>query len=328
MDQDFSLFPTQASSIAPELDFLYFFLWAITAFFTVLIFALIIFFAIKYRRRDESVPPPIEGSTKLEMAWTIIPFVIVMVIFVWGARLFFHVYRPPDDALVINVVGKQWMWKLQHPDGKREINELHVPRGRPIRLMMASQDVLHSFYIPAFRVKQDVVPGRYSVTWFEPTKSGVYHLFCAEYCGTQHSGMIGRVVVMEPDEYQDWLTGTPSDQSPAEAGALLFTQQGCITCHGVQGPSLAGVFGSQVRLSDGRTVRADDEYLRKSILNSTDDLVEGFPPIMPSYRGQLSEEQVMNLVAYIKSLKDKQQMPATEPGGRTAAPTQGAGQAR
>jgi cytochrome c oxidase subunit II len=315
--EDFSLFPDQASSVAPEIDMLYFFLWAITAFFTVLIFALIIFFAIKYRRRNEAVPPPIEGSTKLELAWTIIPFVIVMVIFVWGARLFFNVYRPPDDALVINVVGKQWMWKLQHPDGKREINELHVPRGRPIRLTMASQDVLHSFYIPAFRVKQDVVPGRYSVTWFEPTRTGVYHLFCAEYCGTQHSGMIGRVVVMDPDEYQDWLTGTPSDLSPADAGALLFAQQGCITCHGVQAPSLAGVFGSQVRLSDGRTVTADEEYIRESILNSTDKIVEGYPPIMPSYRQQLSEEQVMNLIAYIKSLKDKQDMPA-QPG---AAPS-------
>jgi cytochrome c oxidase subunit 2 len=248
------------------------------------------------------------------MTWTVIPFIISMVIFFWGARLYFNYYRPPADALEIRVIGKQWMWKIQHPDGTREINTLHVPLNQNVRLTLASQDVIHSFYMPEMRVKQDAVPGRYSVLWFKPTKVGTYHLFCAEYCGTLHSGMIGKVVVMEPDAYQQWLSGSVPGERPAESGAKLFDKLGCRSCHGVQAPSLAGVFGTQVKLSDGSTVLADENYIRQSILDSTSQIVEGFPPIMPSFRGQVSEEQLMDLTAYIKSLAVGEQAAGSQSG--------------
>lgn len=305
------LFPTQASSFAPESDALYLFLWAVTAFFTLLIFVLIVFMSLRYRRRHpDEVPPPTRTDNRLELTWTIIPFIITMVIFFWGAKLYFVYYRPPADAIDIHVIGKQWMWKIQHPDGTREINTLHVPLNQNIRLTLASQDVIHSFYLPAMRVKQDAVPGRYSVMWFKPTKIGEYHLFCAEYCGTEHSKMIGKVIVMEPEAYQQWLSGSIPGSSPAESGAKLFTQLGCQTCHGVQAPSLAGLFGTKRKLADGSMVLADENYIRKSILDSTAQLAEGYPPIMPSFRGQVSEEQLMDLTAYIKSLGVGQQ-----PGG-------------
>lgn len=298
-----SLFPQQASSFAPETDLFYLFLWSVTAFFVLLIFGLIVFLGVRYRRRSpDEMPGPTVTDTRLEMTWTIIPFIISMVIFFWGARLFFNYYRPPADALEIRVIGKQWMWKIQHPDGTREINTLHVPLNQNIRLTLASQDVIHSFYLPEMRVKQDAVPGRYAVMWFKPTKVGTYHLFCAEYCGTLHSGMIGKVVVMEPEEYQQWLSGSIPGETPADSGAKLFSSLGCRSCHGVQAPSLAGVFGTQVKLADGSTVLADENYIRQSILDSTSQIVEGYPPIMPSFRGQVSEEQLMDLTAYIKSL--------------------------
>ncbi len=226
-----------------------------------------------------------------------------MVLFFWSAGLYVHMRRAPDDAMQINVVGKQWMWKIQHPTGKREIDELHLPLGRPVKLTLASEDVIHSFYIPAFRIKQDVVPGTYESEWFTPTKIGEYHLFCAEYCGTQHSGMIGKVIVMQPSEYEAWLAGTPADQSPVAAGEKLFTQYQCITCHGQRGPGLVGLYGSKVKLIDGSTVTADEDYLRESILRPGAKIVAGFQPLMPTYAQQLTEEQVMQLVAYIKSLR-------------------------
>jgi cytochrome c oxidase subunit 2 len=212
------------------------------------------------------------------------------------------------------------MWKMQHPNGTREINTLHVPRGQPVKLIMSSQDVIHSFYIPAFRVKQDVVPGRYTVLWFEATKVGEFHLFCAEYCGTQHSGMIGKVVVMEPQDYEAWLSGTVPDEPPAAAGARLFQSLGCLTCHGSQAPTMAGLFGSTVELENGRTVQADEQYLRRSITDSTADLVKGYKPIMPSFRGQVSEEQLSNLIAYIKSLRDVSRNSSTMPSGPGGLP--------
>jgi cytochrome c oxidase subunit 2 len=305
MDKGFQLMPDQASTVAGPVDGLYFFLCAVSAFFTVLIAALIIYFAIKYRRRSEHEPPPPKTRTdyRLELTWTFVPLAIVMVMFWWGASLYYREYRPPQNTLDIDVIGKQWMWMVQHRStGRREINELHVPVGRPVKLLMASQDVIHSFYIPAFRVKQDVIPGRYMTLWFEPTRVGEYHLFCTEYCGNQHSGMIGRVVVMEPAKYEAWLAGTTVDEPPAIAGERLFNHFGCATCHGQRGPTLANVYGQPRPLADGASVVADEAYLRESILYSTEKIVQGFQPIMPSYRGQMSEEQLMQIVAYIKSL--------------------------
>lgn len=301
------LFPEQASTVAGRVDALYYYLVGVSVFFSVLIFLLVFYFAVKYRRRDPNyVPPAIHGSTRLEVFWSVVPLALAMVMFGWGAKLFFEMQRPPAETLEIQVVGKQWMWKIQHPQGPREINELHVPVGVPVKLTMISEDVIHSFYIPAFRVKMDVLPGRYTTLWFEATKTGEYHLFCAEYCGTQHSGMIGRVVVMEPLDYQNWLAGGPPAESLEQAGERLFSQMQCNTCHfagpGARGPLLEGVFGSPVRLADGRTVTADENYVRESILNPAAKVVAGYRPVMPTYAGQLSEEQVLQLVAYIKSL--------------------------
>ncbi len=312
MIERFRLFPEQASTLAPQTDALLFFLLAITTFFVVLIAGLIIVFMIRYRRRaPDEIPESVHGSLALEIAWTLPPFVIVMVIFFWGASLFAIIRRPPDDAMNIDVVGKQWMWKLQHMEGRREIDELHVPVGTPVKLTMTSEDVIHSFFVPAFRIKQDAVPGRYTTTWFEATKPGSYHLFCAEYCGTLHSGMIGHVIAMEPAEYQAWLQtgeagGVPA-LSPVAAGQALFEAQGCPSCHAAgaaqRGPMLAGLFGSTVNFEGGGTALADEGYLRESILNPQAHLVAGYQAIMPTYQGLLSEENVMQLIAYVKSLK-------------------------
>jgi cytochrome c oxidase subunit 2 len=207
-------------------------------------------------------------------------------------------------------MGKQWMWKAQHPLGKSEINMLHVPVNQPVKLIMTSQDVIHSFYIPAFRVKKDVLPGRYTELWFEATKTGEYHLFCAEYCGTEHSQMIGSVVVMEQLEYERWLSGNVAGESMAAAGQRLFEQRGCASCHAgtsdARGPALAGLFGKEVQLEDGRTVTADESYLRESILNPQAKVVAGYSPVMPTFEGQISEEGLLQLVAYIKSLEGDQ----------------------
>lgn len=300
----FRLFPERASTVSHQTDALYIFLCSITAFFTLLIFALIVGFCIKYRRRSATPPAPLHTDLRLELVWTAIPLIISLFIFFWGARVFFYIYRPPSDSLDVHVIGKQWMWKIQHPSGRREINELHVPIGQPVRLLLASQDVIHSFYVPAFRVKQDAVPGRYAVIWFQPDKIGEFHLFCAEYCGTQHSKMIGRVVVMDQMKYQEWLAGTPDEESPAQAGAKLFNSLGCIKCHGEKAPTMAGLFGSRQRMIDGSIIEANEQYLRESILDSTARVVSGYAPIMPSFRGQISEEQLMQLIAYIKSLRD------------------------
>ena len=320
MHPKLSLLPDQASTLAPSVDLFYFFLIGVSLFFGLLIATLLIVFAVRFRRRPgAAVPQPIHGSTPLELLWTIIPFSIAMVIFTWGAVLFFRMARPPDNAHEVFVVGKQWMWKLQHLEGRREINELHVPIGQAVKLTMTSEDVIHSFYVPAFRMKADVVPGRYTTAWFEPTRVGEYHLFCAEYCGTEHSGMIGRIVVMEPAEYQAWLSEAGASgmgaagaapgaaPAPAAAGQALFSQKACNTCHqpqgGALGPSLIGVYGHPVKLQDGSEVIADDAYLRESILNPTAKMVAGFQPVMPTFQGQLDEEQVLQLIQYIKSLK-------------------------
>jgi cytochrome c oxidase subunit II len=247
-----------------------------------------------------------------------VPAGLAMLIFAWGAQLFFEANRPPAGAIEIQVVAKQWMWKVQHPEGKREINELHVPLGQPVRLKMISQDVIHSMFVPAFRIKRDVLPGSYGETWFEATKLGEYHLFCAEYCGTEHSLMKGRVVVMEPSEYQTWLAGGERGETPVEAGRRLFEEMRCATCHRGGGgssrcPSLDNVYGNEVKLDTGQSVTADEDYLRRSILQPAAQVVAGFRPIMPSFEGQLGEEGLMQVIAYIKSLA-KRERPGIEPG--------------
>ncbi len=299
--------PEQASTVSGQVDALYTYLVAITLFFSVLVTVLIFYFAVRYRRRSESeLPRPIAGSVKLETMWTVIPFLISMTIFVWGASLYFTLYRPPKDAIEIFVVGKQWMWKFQHTEGQREINELHVPVGAKVKLTMTTEDVIHAFAVPAFRVRSDVVPGRYTYVWFEATKTGRYHLFCTEFCGTNHSGMTGWVEVMEPVAYQAWLSGGGSD-SPAAQGQQLFQSIGCATCHRTdaqgRGPMLTGVFGQPVKMENGAEVVADEAYIRESILNPQAKKVLGFGSVqMPTYQGQVSEEQLLQLIAYIRSL--------------------------
>jgi cytochrome c oxidase subunit 2 len=293
--------------MAESIDHLYFYLLLVSAVFSILIFTLVIVFAVKYRRRPERLhATPTGQNVPLEIAWMAIPLGLCMVMFFWGARLYTALYRPPSDALDVYVVAKQWMWKLQHAEGASEINELHVPVGRPIRLTMTSQDVIHSFFVPAFRVKQDVLPNRYTTLWFQATRPGEYHLFCAEYCGTKHSGMTGRVVVMGEHEYQAWLSGGISQGSLAGGGHRLFLSLGCITCHtgrsDARCPRLEGLFGTEVKLKDGSVVVADEAYIRESILDPRAKIVSGFEPVMPAFRGRLSEEDLIQLVAYVKSL--------------------------
>ncbi len=311
MSKDFQLHPDLASTFAWQVDSLYFLLVGLSVFFSVGVVFFLVLFSVKYRRRSEDErPKPVHGSTALELAWSIIPLFMAIGVFTLGAEIYFRMYRPPADAIDIFVVGKQWMWKIQHPEGMREINELHVPVGQPVKLTMTSEDVIHAFSIPAFRTKRDVVPGRYTTMWFEATMTGEYHLFCAEYCGTQHSTMIGRVIVMETDEYQDWLGGGVSGESMVDAGARQFEQLGCATCHkaesGGRGPTLVGVFGEPVPLSTGETVTADEAYLRESILAPATQIVQGYQAIMPTFQGQISEETLMQLLTYIKSLNESE----------------------
>jgi cytochrome c oxidase subunit II len=303
----FPLQPPAASSIAHEVDHLFYFLTAVTLFFTFLIFGLIFYFMVKYRRRSEDEKPPVvKTSTALEMTWTIIPTIICAIIFVWSTSLYFENARPPNASMEIDVIGKQWMWQLQHPEGVREINALHVPVGVPVKLTMTSQDVIHGFYIPAFRIKKDVLPGRYATIWFQATKVGTYHLFCSQYCGTGHSAMIGWVYVMTPRAYAHWLAGDPPTESMATAGEHLFTQLGCDTCHladnSGKSPSLVGLYGHSVKLRDGRTVTADESYMRNAIVHANSMPLLGYSPVMPSFQGQINEQQLLQLIAYIKSL--------------------------
>jgi cytochrome c oxidase subunit 2 len=297
--------------MAARVDHLYFFLLAIGVFFSVLIAGLIVFYAVRYRRRSpEQIGEAVEGGLPLEIAWTVVPALITVVLFVWGASVFFAEQRPPDETINVYVVGKQWMWKFQHLDGQREINELHVPVGRAVKLIMMSEDVIHDVFVPAFRIKADVLPGRYTNIWFQATTPGRYHLFCAEYCGTRHSGMVGEVIVMEPADYQAWLSGGSAEGSLASVGEKLFQQMACITCHRAdsqgRGPVLQGLFGKTVQLQDGGTVVADEAYIRESILHPSAKITAGFQPIMPTFQGLISEEQLLELVEYVKSLHAEQ----------------------
>ena len=292
--------------MAGNVDALFVFLVVLSTLMSVAIFTMIFVFAVRFRKQKGVHAEQIEGSTPLELTWSIVPLGIFMMIFTWGAVIYFQERTPPQGATEVYVVAKQWMWKLQHQEGQREINELHIPVGQDVKMIMTSQDVIHSFYVPAFRIKQDVLPGRYTTAWFHATKPGTYHLFCAEYCGTQHSGMIGQVVVMEPAQYQAWLSGGLASGSLADNGQALFQQLGCSTCHRSdtqgRGPNLVGVYGKPVQLEDGRTVMADENYVRESILSPAAKVVAGFKPIMPTFQGIVSEEQVNALVAYVKSL--------------------------
>ena len=299
--------PPAASTIADSVDQLYYLLSGITIFFTVLIFSIIFYFMLKYRRKSPN-ESGIETHTpmSLELTWTIIPSLICVVLFVWSSSLYVRNGRPPQASNEIFVIGKQWMWHLQHPEGPREINELHVPIGVPVKLTMISQDVIHDFYIPAFRVKKDVLPGRYSSIWFQPTETGTFHLFCAQYCGTNHSEMIGWVYVMSPNDYATWLAGGEKTESMAEQGARLYSQFGCASCHGAdsagRGPSLAGIYGKPEKTQDGQTRVVDEALIRQALVNPGSIHLAGYQQIMPTYQGQIDDEQILQLVAYVKSL--------------------------
>lgn len=301
------LFPPQASTLASRTDALFWFLTAICTLVGVGIAFFLIFYIIRYRasaRVNRDNPP--HSLLKLELLWIVIPLFIFIVIFLWSAGLYFFIMRPPPSGtLDIYVMGKQWMWKFQHPTGQREINELHVPVGQKVRLLIGTQDVIHSVFIPAFRIKQDAVPSRYATAWFEATETGKYHLFCAEYCGLEHSRMTGWIYVIEPAEYQQWLETHPPDESMAAAGRAHFTRLGCSGCHmaaGRVGPSLEGLYGSMVVLEDGTRATADYQYIRDSILLPGQRIVAGYADVMPTFAGALSEPELLQLIEYIKSL--------------------------
>src|SRR5580698_1135706 len=304
---NFALFPPEASKIAPEMDALYFFMVLVSLIGLTIVILLVTSFSILYSKKRHPVAVQIEGSTMLEATWTIIPLGLFLIMFVWGSLIYFRVYTPPTNSMNIYIVGKQWMWKAEHPGGQHEINSLHVPTGRAVQLTIISQDVFHSFSIPAFRVKREAIPGRYTTVWFEATEPGTYHLFCTQYCGTNHSQMIGQVVVMTPDDFRQWLQGSTSGNSMAQDGERLFASLSCNACHNPRpdsrGPNLVGVYGSHLTLSTGQTITVDDGYLRNAILNPTQNITQGYAPIMPTYQGQISEEGVFALVEYIKNLQ-------------------------
>ena len=307
-EQGFALAPPQASSISPRLDMLFNVVFALAFVISLGVCLVILFFCFRYRQGtkvDRSHPP--DRNMKLEAVWILTPLLLSMIVFVWATRLFFDLYQAPPGSMEIYVVGKQWMWKLQHSEGQREINELHVPIDRPVRLILNSQDVIHSFTVPAFRIKQDAVPGRTTTAWFEATKPGRYPLYCSQYCGLDHAHMNGWVYVMTQADYQQWLRKTGTGQGTMAAqGAKLFQQYGCSGCHvasnAVRAPVLAGLYGRPVPLSDGQIVTADDAYIHDSILLPNAQITAGYAAVMPPYKGVVSEEQVLQLTAYIKSL--------------------------
>ncbi|HTA44912.1 MAG TPA: cytochrome c oxidase subunit II [Bryobacteraceae bacterium] len=331
-EKSFQIFPEAASTIAGHVDALYAYLVLVSAFFSLLIAFCVVYFAVKYRRRGDEIPRPMDehsiGGMILEIVWSVIPLGLSLVMFAWGASIFFTESRPPADSMEIYVTGKQWMWKIQHNEGAREINELHVPVNRDIRLTLTSEDVIHDFYVPAFRTKTDVLPGRYTTEWFRPTKVGAYHIFCAEYCGTKHSGMIGTVYVMNEADYNAWLAAGSGEGSMAEQGQALFNQLGCGTCHPSEinklngrCPNLFGLFGTTVELNDGSKVKADESYIRESVLYPQSKIVAGYDNIMPTFKGLVTEDGLLKVVEYIKSLGPRNGMPSSA----TSAPAQTSG---
>lgn len=342
---NFPIVPIQASNFAVEVDNIFLALTGLTFFFTILVLSLLLFLAVRYRRGSKySRKGAPDEHLVLELSWSIGPLIIAIGMFLWAAKPFAEVYSPPANAEEVFVIGKRWMWHLQHTNGIRENNELHVPLGKAIKLTMISQDVIHGFYVPAFRMKRDVLPGRYNTVWFQPTRPGRYHLFCSEYCGTNHSEMTGWVYVMEPSDYQEWEAsgGTRSTQqieTPAMAGESLYNTLGCGNCHGevnnVHGPSLYGIAGKLRQFEDGTSAIADDNYLRRAIINPNAQVVKGYQNIMPAYsvgsdqakqtgEKQLSEEEVLSLVAYIKTLGSaSNSAPSTQMATASAAAAAG-----
>jgi len=312
----FPLFPEKASALASSVDIVFFVWLALAGLVASTVAFLIVFFAVKYRSgssanretADEQAQNRI--NRRIEIAWMTIPLVLFMAMFAWSAEIYYDYATPPANAMVVYVVGKQWMWKLEHAGGRREIDELHVPAGRPVKLVMTSQDVIHDFFIPVFRIKQDVLPGRYTTLWFEATKPGDYQLFCSQYCGTDHSRMVGRVVVMEPAAFERWLASGNSIGSMAAQGAARFREYGCSGCHGasasVHAPKLEGLFGRPVQLADGSTVIADERYIHDSVLLPRKEITAGYAPIMPSFQGQITEDVLLEIIEYVKSLKTAQ----------------------
>jgi cytochrome c oxidase subunit II len=312
--QGFPIWPALASSYAQRVDYVFIGLLVITGLVLLLVFTLVVTFSVRYRRGSNADRSDrTQKSWHWEVGWTTATFVGFLGLFAWGADLYQQTYKAPADATDVFVVGKQWMWKMEHPDGRREINELHVARGHPVRLVMTSQDVIHSFFVPALRIKHDVLPGRYETLWFSATKAGEFAINCAEYCGTDHSMMGGRIVVMEPADFERWLQAEKPASDLAQQGAALFRQFGCSGCHGdrskVHAPPLEGIFGRPVPLQDGSIVTADERYIRDSILLPKREIAAGYPPVMPSFAGQIDEADVLKLIAYIKSLADKRPTP-------------------
>jgi cytochrome c oxidase subunit II len=305
----------QATTSAPEVDYLILALVLVSCLILTLVFGLIFLYAFKYRA-GSNVNRSVLGtkSWRLEITWTVVTLLIFFGLFVWGADLYFRLFQPPANGLEIYVVGKQWMWKVEHQGGQREINALHIPIGRPIQLVMTSEDVIHDFSVPAFRIKHDVLPGRYETLWFEAVTPGTYRLFCTQLCGTGHSEMVGKIVAMSKSDFQQWLDANGADEPLAKQGQALFMRYGCSGCHGgngaggsqssgaVRAPSLAGIYGSPVTLDDGEIVIADDAYIRDCILLPEKRRVAGYPPIMPSFAGQIVDDELLKIVAYIKFL--------------------------
>ena len=321
------VFPEQASTFARDVDALYYFIVAVCTFFGLAVAVSVIYFGIRYHKSHEAeIGARIEGSLPLELMWSVIPTIIAMFMFGWGASVYYHLRKPPAEALQIYAVGKQWMWKFQHMEGQREINELHIPAGRPIKVTISSEDVLHSLYFPSFRTKMDAIPGRYTELWFQADKPGSYHIFCTEYCGTNHSGMIGTVTVLDPAQYQAWLQGGGEGGTLSERGARQFTSLACDSCHldsgRGRGPSLKDIVGTTVELEGGSSATVDDAYLRESILNSQAKIVKGFQPLMPTFQGLISEENLIALIEHVKSLSPRATT-AAAPAPEKTAPVAG-----
>lgn len=306
--------PPGSSTIAGEVDALFYFLvYTSIAFFAIVVFGLV-FFSLRYRhRKDEqaSVTPGISHNTRLELVWSIIPGILVCIVFFWGFNVYLKMNVVPKDAMEIKVTGQKWFWTFDYPEGINTVNELVVPLGKPVKLLLSSRDVIHSFFVPDFRIKMDALPNRYTITWFEATQLGKHNLFCAEFCGDKHSEMVGTVRVVSEREYDEWLeTGlkTGDDMTLQEYGGRLFVSRACHTCHSVEGkrsvgPHLDSIFGKPTELADGGMVEFDENYIRESILNPQASVAAGFQPVMPTYQGILNDRQIDALIAYIKSLE-------------------------
>lgn len=301
--------PDARSTLAPEVDALFYFVFWTSLIIFALVMVAMVYFAFRYRRRNAHyVPVPVKESRLLEIAWVVIPTILVLIVFTWGFKVYVHLYSPPPDSYQITVRGKQWFWEFEYPNGTVTTNEMHVPIGVPVKLTMSSADVLHSFFVPAFRVKQDVLPNRYTSLWFEATEIGEYQIFCTEYCGTSHSGMLGKVVVDTEEGFDAWMSAQGADLPPEELGRTLFAQYNCNVCHSVDGtrivgPSLKGLYGTERRFEDGTTLTADENYIRESIIEPGADIVETFPNAMPATFGSLSARQLDGLIAFIKTLE-------------------------